>query len=353
MSIIGARPQFIKASPVSKKLRGSGFNELLVHTGQHYDSNMSDVFFEELKIPLPEINLGIGSGSHGWQTAKMLMALEELIVEHKPDFIIVYGDTNSTLAGALAACKAHIPLAHVEAGLRSFNRGMPEEHNRVLTDHCSELLFCPTKVAVDNLSREGIENGVHFVGDTMLDSILEFTPIAERRSTILKELQVTPKSYYLLTVHRAYNTDNISNLSNILDALKAFNKPVIFPVHPRTNALLNKMEDLETNRKIHFINPVGYLDMLVLEKYAELILTDSGGVQKEAFFFEVPCVTLRTETEWLETVNSGWNVVTGAHSQRIIQAVFDIKWPTSKPEKLFGGGDAAFRIVNILSQKIN
>ena len=232
-SVVGARPQFIKAAPVGKALRAAGHTEILVHTGQHYDDGMSAVFFRELEIPEPDYNLGVGSGSHGWQTGQMLIRIEEVLLAEKPDWVLVYGDTNSTLAGALAACKLHIPLAHVEAGLRSFNREMPEEHNRVLTDHCSDLLFCPTQTAVDNLAREAITQGVHLVGDTMYDAVLQFSEIARHRSTILQDLDLKPKGYLLATVHRPYNTDIPENLRNILAAFAEIEEPIILPIHPR------------------------------------------------------------------------------------------------------------------------
>ncbi len=234
VSIVGARPQFIKAVPVGKALRAAGHTEILVHTGQHYDDDMSAVFFRDLEIPEPDYNLGVGSGRHGWQTGQMLIRIEEVLLREKPDWVLVYGDTNSTLAGALAACKLRIPLAHVEAGLRSFNREMPEEHNRVLTDHCSDLLFCPTQTAVDNLAREGITKGVHLVGDTMYDAVLQFAEIARQRSTILQDLGLKPKEYLLATVHRPSNTDHPDNLRNILAAFAEIEEPIIFPVHPRT-----------------------------------------------------------------------------------------------------------------------
>ena len=353
-SVVGARPQFIKAAPVGKALRLAGHIEVLVHTGQHYDDEMSAVFFRELDIPEPDYNLGVGSGSHGWQTGQMLMRIEEVLLTEKPDWVLVYGDTNSTLAGALAACKLHIHLAHVEAGLRSFNREMPEEHNRVLTDHCSDLLFCPTQTAVDNLVREGIAEGVHLVGDTMYDAVLQFAEIARRRSTILQDLGLEPKSYLLATVHRPYNTDIPKNLRNILTAFLEIGEPIVFPVHPRTRdniAELDGVFNLERGTcNVRMIKPVGYLDMLIMEQNARLILTDSGGMQKEAYFFGVPCVTLRPETEWLETVSEGWNVLVHADPSAIVQAVNGRSWPTVSPPLLFGDGHAAARIVHLLAQ---
>ena len=381
LSIVGARPQFIKAAPVGKALRAAGHIEVLVHTGQHYDDEMSAVFFRELEIPEPDYNLGVGSGPHGWQTGQMLMRIEEVILKERPDWVLVYGDTNSTLAGALAAVKLSsfdglrtgIPLAHVEAGLRSFNKEMPEEHNRVLTDHCSDLLFCPTQTAVDNLAREGItcdkdhRNGVHLVGDTMYDAVLQFAEIARQRSTILQDLGLKPKGYLLATVHRSYNTDVPENLRNILAAFAEIEEPVIFPIHPRTRQRIIEFgldnpqsatcpevppELVEgpcrSIRNPKLIEPLGYLDMLVLEQHARMILTDSGGMQKEAYFFGVPCVTLRPETEWTGTVRAGWNVVVGADPKRILEAISSQTRSGSHPA-LFGDGDAAYHIVRELN----
>jgi UDP-N-acetylglucosamine 2-epimerase len=354
-SIVGARPQFIKAAPVSKALRGAGHTEILVHTGQHYDDDMSAVFFRDLELPEPNYNLGVGSGSHGWQTGQMLIRIEEVLLREKPDWVLVYGDTNSTLAGALAACKLHIPLAHVEAGLRSFNREMPEEHNRVLTDHCSDLLFCPTQTAVDNLAREGITKGVHLVGDTMYDAVLQFAEIARQRSTILQDLGLKPKGYLLATVHRPYNTDNPENLRKILAAFAEIEEPIIFPVHPRTRQKMAEFGLYNSQSEIHnpkFIEPVGYLDMLMLEQNARLILTDSGGMQKEAYFFGVPCVTLRPETEWVETVEAGWNVVVGTDRNQITDIVYGFLTPLEHPP-LFGHGRAAEHVVDLITRGIS
>lgn len=351
LTVVGARPQFIKAAPVSKALRNAGHHEYLVHTGQHYDHAMSQIFFDELGIPQPDINLGVGSGSHGRQTGEMLMRLEEVIQEQKPDWVLVYGDTNSTLAGALAAVKLHVPVAHVEAGLRSFNREMPEEHNRVLTDHCADLLFCPTQTAVDNLAREGITQGVHLVGDTMYDAVLQFGELARQRSRILERLELTPKHYLLATVHRPYNTDNRENLCSILSAFVECGETVIFPVHPRTRARIVEagvMEMLNDAQQVRLIEPVGYLDMLMLEQHARLILTDSGGMQKEAYFFAVPCVTLRPETEWVETVAAGWNVLTGANATSILSQIREFSGSCSS-EPHWGHGDASSLIVAYLS----
>jgi len=290
-SIVGARPNFIKLAPLSKEIRNH-FDEVIIHTGQHYDYEMDKVFFEQLRIPEPDYHLGVGSGTHGYQTGEMLKRIENVLINEKPDLVMVYGDTNTTLAGALAAVKLNIPLAHVEAGLRCYDKKMPEEINRVLTDHCSDLLFCPTKRAVENLKREGITEGVYLTGDVMVDAIKQNITIAENVSTILNDLNVKPKDYYLVTVHRAENTDNINRLKNIVDALCEIHDNVIFPCHPRTEKALKKFGLWDKlKRSVNVIKPVGYLDMLVLEKNAKKIITDSGGVQKEAYIFKVPCIT--------------------------------------------------------------
>jgi len=348
--VVGARPQFIKAAPVSKAIRKAGHQEILVHTGQHYDYGMSKVFFEELSISEPDVNLGVGSGAHGWQTGQMLIRIEKVLLAEKPDCVLVYGDTNSTLAGALAAVKLQIPLAHVEAGLRSFNREMPEEHNRVLTDHCSDFLFCPTQTAVVNLAKEGITHGVNLVGDTMYDAVLQFSGIAHERSTILQELGLKPKGYMLATVHRPYNTDIPENLRDILTAFLEIYEPIVFPVHPRTRQRIEEfgLNNQESEiRNVTFIDPVGYLDMLLLEQHAKLILTDSGGMQKEAYFFKVPCVTMRPETEWIETVETGWNEVVGADRKKIVKAGRSFNTDNPHPA-LYGDGSTAEKIVAVL-----
>jgi UDP-N-acetylglucosamine 2-epimerase len=314
---------------------------------------MSQVFFDELGLPDPDVNLGIGSGPHGEQTGKMLAGIEEILLQSEPDWVLVYGDTNSTLAGALAAVKLQIPVAHIEAGLRSFNREMPEEHNRVLTDHCADVLFCPTSTAVENLAREGILSNVHPVGDTMYDATLQFLQVAELHSLVLKNLSLQTKRYLLATIHRPTNTDILENLLEILTALLEIGETVVFPVHPRTR---NKIEELDLvfhrkieRSKVKLISPVGYLDMLLLEKNARMVLTDSGGMQKEAYFFGVPCVTLRTETEWVETVDSGWNKLVGHDRKRILSAVNDRHWPVGRTPQIFGDGHSSERVVDILA----
>jgi len=373
ITIIGARPQFIKAAPVSRAIAGHNLlTEIIIHTGQHFDADMSDVFFKELNIPKPDYNLGINSASHGAMTGRMLEKIEEILIKEKPDWVLVYGDTNSTLAGALAAAKLHIPIAHVEAGLRSFNREMPEEHNRVLTDHCADILFCPTETAVNNLKKEGFTNIVTNpsplipnpyslplvvnVGDTMYDAVLQFSEMAQKQSTILEDLRLKPKEYFLATVHRPYNTDIPKNLKNILSAFQEINEPIIFPVHPRTRKHIADLKttsafsvnSVRNGSNLKLIPPVGYLDMLMLEQNAKAILTDSGGMQKEAYFFGVPCVTMRTETEWVETVEAGWNIVVGADREKIINEVRSFK--TDKPrQELYGDGRAGKKIIDVIT----
>jgi UDP-N-acetylglucosamine 2-epimerase len=350
LSIVGARPQFIKAAPVSHALR-KRHQEVLVHTGQHYDAGMSAVFFEELAIPEPDVNLGIGSGSHGQQTGRMLEAIETVLLAEQPDWVLVYGDTNSTLAGALAAVKLHVPVAHVEAGLRSFNRAMPEEHNRVLTDHCADLLFCPTRTAVELLAREGVARGVHHVGDVMVDALRSHIARAQERSTILQTMGLAPKAYLLATIHRPYNTDVPENLRSIFGAFAEIcartGDSIVLPLHPRTRAVLSEL-GWRLPDGVRAIEPVGYLDMLALEQSARLVLTDSGGIQKEAYCMAVPCITLRPETEWVETVQAGWNVVVHADQAAIVHAALERAWPTSTPSPVFGDGHAADRIVSLL-----
>ncbi|PTX62543.1 UDP-GlcNAc3NAcA epimerase [Melghirimyces profundicolus] len=349
VTVVGARPQFIKAAPVSRSLRRRG-TEILVHTGQHYDPSMSDIFFEELKIPNPDYHLGVGSQSQGAQTGEMLTKVEEVLLREKPDWVLVYGDTNSTLAGALAASKLHIPVAHVEAGLRSFNRRMPEEVNRVLTDHVSSLLFCPTETAVRHLDSEGIRSGVYQVGDVMADAVQFNRKLATERSDILERLGLEPGSYLLITFHRAENTDDPERLKEIVSALNALSAPAVLPLHPRTR---NKMKSdglSFNNRFLKVIEPVGYLDMLRLESGAKKILTDSGGVQKEAFLLGVPCITMRDETEWTETVEQKTNILVGADKRKIIEGVETFGVDFSEVQPVFGDGKASGRIVDRLWQ---
>jgi UDP-GlcNAc3NAcA epimerase len=341
-SIVGARPQFIKLAAVSCQLRQI-HQELIIHTGQHYDYGMSAQFFNELTIPEPDYHLGAGSGTHGAQTARMLEGIEQVLLKERPDWIIVYGDTNSTLAGALAASKLSLPIAHVEAGLRSFNRAMPEEINRVLTDHLAARLFSPTETARKNLSREGLIRGVEVVGDVMYDILLQAQPKIDDHARIpLNRLGLTPQRYVLVTVHRAANTDDPIAMQNIATALNRLEMPVIFPLHPRTRACLQRY-NLTWEKHVQLIEPVGYFDMLALQREAYRILTDSGGVQKEAFFLGVPCITLREETEWVETVQAGWNILAGIHPDHILSALERPKPQAARPN-LFGNGDAALRI---------
>lgn len=345
ITIIGARPQFIKAAAVSHSLRKS-FNEILVHTGQHYDANMSDVFFEELNIPKPTYHLNIGSGNHGAQTGAMLIEIEKVLLAEKPDFVMVYGDTNSTIAGALAASKLLIPVIHVEAGLRSFNMAMPEEQNRILTDHISSLLFVPTATAIHNLTNEGIKNGVINVGDVMYDAILHFTAIAKEKSKILADLQIKENQFDLCTIHRAENTNDVQRMKQIVDALNQSSTPIVLPLHPRTLKYLNEY-GIQFANHVKIIEPVGYLDMVMLEQSCRKILTDSGGVQKEAFFLGKPCITMRDQTEWVETVQNGWNVIVGADTSKIIAAINSFN-PDAKREDHFGKGNAAELMINAI-----
>lgn len=353
LTVVGARPQFIKAAAVSRVLRRRAdvFQETILHTGQHYDEAMSDVFFDELDIPRPARNLGIGGGSHGEMTGRMLAQIEAVLFEERPDWVLVYGDTNSTIAGALAAAKLHIPVAHVEAGLRSFNRRMPEEVNRVLTDHVSTLLFCPTDAAVKNLCAEGVLNGVHQVGDVMFDVALHYRDIAFRNSNVLSSLGLDAGHYALATCHRAENTDDPHRLASIVGALNtiASELPVVMPLHPRTRQALHRYGISPGSLRI--VEPVGYLDMVRIEQSAAVILTDSGGVQKEAFFFGVPCLTLRDETEWGETVATGWNVLCGADGARILGAWGRLSTMRREPSRPYGDGDAAEHIADFLANE--
>ncbi|OPY41994.1 MAG: hypothetical protein A4E41_00606 [Methanoregulaceae archaeon PtaU1.Bin066] len=347
VTIVGARPQFVKCAPLSRELR-KGHIEILVHTGQHYDPEMSDVFFKELGIPEPDYHLDVGSGTHGKQTGEILARVEKVLMKEKPDMVIVFGDTNSTLAGALAAVKLHIPVAHVEAGLRSFDRTMPEEVNRVATDHVSNLLFCPTETAVRNLTNEGITRGVHLVGDVMVDALEYNKGIAEQQSQILERFGLSRKGYLVVTVHRPANTDNRNNMESILSALEESGLPVLFPVHPRTRNTLQGYglwERLPDN--VIATEPLGYLDMLHAMANAGKILTDSGGMQKEAHLLGVPCITLRDTTEWVETVDDGWNVLVGADGGRIEEAIRTFT-PDNERGMIFGEVGASGRIVEVL-----
>jgi UDP-GlcNAc3NAcA epimerase len=362
ITVIGARPQFIKAAAVSGALsnrvtgKSASVQEFIVHTGQHYDYNMSRVFFDELGIPEPHWHLEVSSASHGHMTAKILAGVENVLVQERPDWVLVYGDTNSTLAGALAAAKLNIPVAHIEAGLRSFNRRMPEEINRVLTDHVSQLLFVPTDAAVTNLAREGITGRVFKVGDVMLDAFLYYKEVAESRSRILDNLGLDFRGYYLATVHRQENTDNPHRLSGILDAMVAISNkglPVLMPLHPRTRKCIEAYGiRLHLGSNVRLIEPIGYLDMIHLEANAALILTDSGGIQKEACFAGVPCVTLRDETEWVETVAAGINFLAGAQTDSILSAFQRARGADANFKMdLYGDGRAGEAIVEILQRQ--
>lgn len=359
VSIVGARPQFVKAATLSRELsENKNCNEILVHTGQHYDANMSDVFFQEMEIPEPHYNLGIGSASQGAMTGKMLESIEEVLLKEKPDWTLVYGDTNSTLAGALASVKLHIPVAHVEAGLRSFNRAMPEEINRILTDHCSDLLFTPSSNATVQLQKEGISlNKISEVGDIMYDTILYYQQKACAASHILEKLFLDPRQYVLATIHRTENTDNLNRLKEIFYGLNSIAEemPVVLPLHPRTKKVLEANQWAnDFSDYFLIIEPVGYFDMLMLEKNSSLIFTDSGGVQKEAYFFEIPCLTLREETEWTELLEHGYNRLVAAERHTIFNNFCDVlnkNFPDRK--SLYGDGSAAKKIVkSILKENL-
>lgn len=353
LTVVGARPQFIKASALSRAIRNStDFEEVLVHTGQHYDENMSEVFFRELDMSPPAHSLGIGGGRHGEMTGEMIAAIERLLLEERPDVLVIYGDTNSTLAGAVAAAKLNVPIAHVEAGLRSFNRRMPEEINRVLADHVSNWLLCPTDTAVGNLATEGIRHNVFNVGDIMYDVALQAGERATQSSQILEELALEPREYVLATVHRQENTDSPDRLRSIVDGLGGVGAvlPVVLPLHPRTRARL-AAAGIELAPSVRVINPVGYLDMVRLEANSALVATDSGGVQKEAFFYRVPCVTLRQETEWSELVESGWNRVVDPLSANLAdQIVAGLNTSGAPDAAFFGHGNTAERILDVLRQ---
>jgi len=355
VTVVGARPQFIKAAAVSRVIRddyAGRIDEVLVHTGQHYDDNMSKVFFEELDIPSPKYNLEISGGQHGAMTGRMLEAVENVLLQEKPDWLLIYGDTNSTLAGALAAAKLHIPVAHVEAGLRSFNMRMPEEINRILADRVSTLLFCPTTTAVNNLEAEGVRQGVHNVGDVMYDVALYYRARARGQSAVSQNLGLTDAGFALATCHRAENTDDAERLGAILSALAelADQLPVVLPLHPRTRKLIGEYGLSRYLTPLTVTDPLPFLDMVALEQSARLILTDSGGVQKEAFFYGVPCITMRDETEWMETVESGWNRLVPPVKTEILGAVRGAisSRPTNKPAP-YGEGKAAEMIVQILA----
>ena len=357
VTILGARPQFVKAGVVSEALVHSGrFDEVLVHTGQHFDHNMSEVFFSELGLRPPAYNLGINGGGHGNMTGKMLIALEDVLISERPDIVLVYGDTNSTLSGALAAAKLHIPVAHVEAGLRSFNMAMPEEINRILTDRVSTWLFAPGETAAENLHREGVlDASIHVVGDVMYDVALRFSDKVDSSGGQIVRLGLEPGGYVLATIHRAENTDTESRLISIASAfeLMAAERPVVWPLHPRTKAVLARLGRLEElSKRLHLLEPVSYLEMVRLEKYAGLIATDSGGVQKEAYFYGVPCITLRNETEWTELISSGWNRLVSVNDPAaIVEQMKKAMGLKGQEINLFGTGNAAEMIVDRIIHK--
>jgi UDP-GlcNAc3NAcA epimerase len=358
VTVVGARPQFIKAAAVSRVLRRE-HREIIIHTGQHYDANMSDIFFEELRIPRPDYNLDVGSGPHGRQTAQMLAKIEEVLLSENPDAVLVYGDTNSTLAGALAASKLLIPVMHIEAGLRSFNMRMPEEQNRVLTDHISSRLFCPTLTAVENLSKEGIVNHVYNVGDVMCDALQFYKGVALQKygsagagglSNIIPRDTEIKEEWYVATIHRAENTDGTVNLKNILSAFDQLDAPVIFPVHPRTKRLVEELCQRSKYANIHFVEPVGYLHMIYLVSAAKKVITDSGGLQKEAYLLEVPCVTVREQTEWVESLAGDWNVLAKPDAVDITDKVCHVTAQPGARRDYYGDGHAAEKICALLRE---
>lgn len=357
-TIVGARPQFIKAAAVSRVIREK-HQEILVHTGQHYDANMSDVFFDELKIPKPDINLGVGSGTHAKQTAEMMIGIEDILLKEKPDYLMVYGDTNSTLAGAIAASKIHVPIIHVEAGLRSYNMCMPEEQNRILTDRISTLLLCPTDEAVKNLKKEGVTQGVHNTGDVMCDAVLFYSEMLEESpaSYYFEKLRglfgdiIQIPEWYIATVHRAENTDTVEKVEEILGAFEVLDKPVIFPVHPRTRGLVKELHEKFNYRNIIFTEPMGYLEMLYFVKHAKKAVTDSGGLQKETYILNTSCVTVRDQTEWVETLNGNHNILAKPDREDIVEKVLRTKIDQSKKKDYYGHGDAARKICRLIGEK--
>jgi len=344
--VVGARPQFIKLAPLSRLVREK-HEEIIIHSGQHYDIQMNDVFFQDMLIPAPDYNLDVGSGTQAQQTAEILEALEPVLIEEKPDWVLVYGDTNTTLAGALAATKLGLKTAHIEAGLRSFNRSMPEELNRIVADHLSDLLFCPTDAAMNNLAKEGLAERAYLVGDIMTDSLKLGLEMAKDNSDILNELTLNPGTFLLLTLHRPYNVDDPKLLSLILSGLNSLNKLIVFPVHPRTRNILCQIEPDKFNN-IRFIEPLSYLDFLTLMQASEMILTDSGGIQKEAYIIGKLCITLRPETEWIETVKTGWNILLPPQSKEFPEKILSVSKPLIHPP-LFGS-DVSQKILSVLEQ---
>ena len=358
LTVLGARPQFIKATTVSRAIKNTcDMKEIIVHTGQHYDANMSEVFFKQLEIPTPHFNLEVADFSHGVMTGRMMEKIEDVIIDQKPDCVLVYGDTNSTLAGALSAVKLHVPVAHVEAGLRSQNLAMPEEINRVLTDRVSSILFCPSKSATSNLRLEGYpftdirgkKQKIMDVGDVMYDASIYYKNRAIQEVS-LKQWNITENNYVLCTLHRAENTDDVTRLKSIFYALKEISckLPIILPLHPRTKKIIDKLEINNLIADLNIIDPVPYLEMQRLLIGSNALITDSGGLQKEAYFHDVPCITLRDETEWMETVTAGWNQLVGANKNKIVSAFQKAKPPYAKKKQLYGDGMAAYKIVEAL-----
>jgi UDP-GlcNAc3NAcA epimerase len=371
LSIVGVRPQFVKAAMLCSSIERwnaacapeDRIQHLLLNTGQHYDFEMAEIFFRQLPLPRPDFHLNVGSGTHGAQTGAMLEKIEDVLLRERPDCVIVYGDTNSTLAGALSAAKLHIPVAHVESGLRSFNRRMPEEINRITADHVSDLLLCPTLSAVQQLRNEGIEQNVFFTGDVMLDAVRAFAPVAASHSDVMHELGVAPGQFVLVTIHRAENTDSLERLEQLVETLCRLERPTVFAVHPRLrmklqqdSSLQHLRRDLESASHLQMVPPLPYLDMLALEANARFILTDSGGVQKEAYFLSTPCVTLRDETEWAETLHDGWNTIAGTSPDSILplaEALWEQERASFAKPRLsaFGDGKASDRILDLLQEE--
>lgn len=348
-AVVGARPQFIKLAPLSKILKRKVY-EVIIHTGQHYNDNMSEVFFRDLGIPEPDYNLGIYTGKHGEQTGRMMCALEKIIIKENPSLVIIFGDTNTTLAGALVSAKLHIPIIHVEAGLRSFNKAMPEEINRIVTDHISDFLFAPTKTSVNNLYNEGLKENVILTGDIMVDALINNIKYAKDRSDILKSFNIQKNNYYLMTLHRPYNVDEPSTLSKILNKLSSLDKKIIFPVHPRTKNVIDE-NGILVPANIIITTPVGYIDFLSLEYFSKKIITDSGGVQKEAYILKKPCITIRSETEWIETVEDGWNVLVDVDSDDFVNTIE--KFNSSKEQSDIFGKNVAHKMFDEILEIIN
>jgi UDP-N-acetylglucosamine 2-epimerase len=346
LSVVGARPEFIQSMPVSRAIRAD-HQEILVHTGQHYDYRMSQTFFDELDIPVPDYNLGIGSASQARQVAEIMLGMEKVLLKEKPNLMIVRGDTNSTLAAALVSSKVNLPFAHIEAGERSFNRLMPEEINRLVADRLADLHFCVSQAAEKNLAAEGIKDSVYWVGDVMLDAMLYARPIARAKSGILGQLRIEPKRYALATIHRAMNTDQPERLGKIISSFNQVSETIILPMHPRTREALSKIK-IPVEEHIHIIEPVGYFDMLTLEENARLIATDSGGVQREAYYMRIPCLTLRDESEWGATIETGWNKLVGADQKLILDGWFNFMPPVEHPP-IYGVGNAALQIAEIIN----